>query len=31
MVMLDDGLRSLGMEDPPKVMDIIEIVSISID
>ena len=30
MIMLDDGLRSLGMEDPPKVKDIIEIISISI-
>jgi Fe-S oxidoreductase len=30
MIMLDDGLGSLGMEDPPKVMDILEVISISI-
>ena len=30
MIMLDDGLRSLGMENPPIVKDIIEIISISI-
>lgn len=30
LVMLDDGLGSLGMEDPPKATDIIEIIAVSI-